>query len=433
MELPMNLTRVICSLCLAAGLLFELAGCASLPLAPADPLAMMPEEVVEAFYNWMLEYPGNPVADRAYQSSPYLTQAYITRVDQLFTNAETGLNADPFLFAQIVPTGFRVEAASRDENQAQVVVHEVFGDGGSTQDLTVDLIRSADEWKIDRVQPGNPLTADGVVGLFYQGLVAAAQEQASTQLSAETRYLCPDLDSASENLFAPAQGRLVGVNVYAPVIDGEQASVLVEVDGLQGEGPVNRELRQVLLERDPAAWCIDAVQADAFGPVAPDPALAVPVEDWPVYRNAALGLSIRYPAGWVTREESTPEITVEWMPADIAETYTAWRERGVQPDRTRPMQVPPFALSVIRGDRESIAEQFVWAGEEREASFNGYRGYIRERQGGAQIIYLPHPADAETWLFFYDQVSSDPLRADQAQASAGLLERMLATLEFTDR
>jgi hypothetical protein len=137
-----NLFRLFLFAALAGGL----AACTrfALPhISPDDPLAMAPDEVVESFYNWLLEYPGNPISSGDYQSSPFLTAEYLDQIEQELSGNRPG-GVDPFLCAQDVPEKVSVQPAVLDDSQASVRVFTSF-EGHS---FIVRLAQKEREWKI---------------------------------------------------------------------------------------------------------------------------------------------------------------------------------------------------------------------------------------------------------------------------------------------
>jgi hypothetical protein len=126
-----------------------LAACSSLQVpraSPADPLAMTPEEVVEGFYNWYLEYPGNPMSDGAFKLSPFLDEALIAAKEEELSLFNMG-GADVFLCAQDIPEKIYVQPAQIDGSRASVKVNSSF-EGHS---IEVELELREGEWKITRV------------------------------------------------------------------------------------------------------------------------------------------------------------------------------------------------------------------------------------------------------------------------------------------
>lgn len=136
---------------------------AQLSIPAAEPDTDTPAGVVEAFYTWYLERGRGD----EFTTNAYLTQRQIDAAAQAMGGPG---GADPFLLAQDVPAAIRVEEVTVGVATAQVVLHQYFNadvDEANSWDLTLDLIREEDGWKIDRIQYGSPLTADGVVQLFF--------------------------------------------------------------------------------------------------------------------------------------------------------------------------------------------------------------------------------------------------------------------------
>ena len=118
------------------------------------PAATMPEQAVEGFYGWYLEYVGvqgsgqmrNPLADGAYRSSPYLTPGAIQKVDRIVASFDKG-GYDPFLCAQDVPASYALDQVVVSGEEASVVVHTSFE--GHT--FTVELQQVGGRWAISDV------------------------------------------------------------------------------------------------------------------------------------------------------------------------------------------------------------------------------------------------------------------------------------------
>jgi hypothetical protein len=89
-----------------------------------------PEEVVAGFYD---EYLGaidlkagrNPLVDRSYRSSDFLSEDFVAEVDELLDAFERG-GYDPFLLAQDVPESVEVGEAVVSGETAQVLVETSF-------------------------------------------------------------------------------------------------------------------------------------------------------------------------------------------------------------------------------------------------------------------------------------------------------------------
>jgi hypothetical protein len=150
-----------------------LSGCASLvasgpkatptPTAevsePPQPVSQAPDAVVETFYTWYVDYIGdrasggmrNPLADGAYRSSEYLTEAFVQEVDALIASFDRG-GYDPFLCAQDIPQDITVGEVNVSGDEAQVKVETNF-EGHS---FNVLLQREGDQWNIADVVCASP-------------------------------------------------------------------------------------------------------------------------------------------------------------------------------------------------------------------------------------------------------------------------------------
>lgn len=208
----MNKNQVVRTLCFILLLLILAAACQpvagpepeatpdtpalaeSVSRAPTRPLAIpgvepdtdTPAGVVEAFYTWYLD------SDRSRDiaGSPHLSQRQIAAVTQAAQAGHFG--ADPFLLAQERPAAIRVEEVAVAAEAAQVVLHQYWSmdtDEAAPYDVTLDLIREGGKWKIDAIQRGSPLTAHGVVQLFYNWYFAYAGHDPS--LGAGSYALAP--------------------------------------------------------------------------------------------------------------------------------------------------------------------------------------------------------------------------------------------------
>jgi len=108
------------------GLLFILTACGltanRLSASPEESPAMQPEEVVESFYNWMLQYPGNPIAEGAVAGSPYVAPEFVDRLNRTRASFENEPGYDPVLCAQDVPGKVMVAPAEVAGETARVVV-----------------------------------------------------------------------------------------------------------------------------------------------------------------------------------------------------------------------------------------------------------------------------------------------------------------------
>jgi hypothetical protein len=112
-----------------------------------------PEEVVESFYDWYLQYPGNVIADGAHRSSQYLTEGFVEKVDAVVASFEKG-GYDPFLCAQDMPGDLIVGHAEVSGNQAKVTVQEVWNPGTEVEfvkEVVVELQMMGGAWTIANI------------------------------------------------------------------------------------------------------------------------------------------------------------------------------------------------------------------------------------------------------------------------------------------
>lgn len=141
-----------------------------------------PAAVVDSFYTDYItavtgaDGPAIPLLERQYQSSSYLTDAFIARMDERLDNPEEmGFGADPFLCAQDFPTAFEVETMRDEADQAVVLVQEYFG-GPPAFTVTVTLQRLDGAWLIDDITCGDTLTPRGVTEDFYAWYIQRWEE-----------------------------------------------------------------------------------------------------------------------------------------------------------------------------------------------------------------------------------------------------------------
>jgi hypothetical protein len=130
---------------------FVLSGCA---LAAREP-ALSPQEVVNRFYRWYIGYPGNPLVDKEYRTSPDLAGSFVQAVDQALAAQERG-GGDPFLLAQDIPERFVVGEAALSGERAAVALSLYWGGNPTPSHRQVHLERIDAEWKIVGVSIAEP-------------------------------------------------------------------------------------------------------------------------------------------------------------------------------------------------------------------------------------------------------------------------------------
>lgn len=164
------MTRIL-ALCLLLGLLTGLTGCGSaaapapeptapatqpsFPVTPPTPVryAAGPELAIQTYYDWYRAYgrEANPLVNRAYRTSPQLTDNLIGTVNALLTHFEATNSPgyDPFLCTQNRPNELTIDPAAVNGNAATVTVKTWWANGPS--ELTLRLVKTADQWQIDQI------------------------------------------------------------------------------------------------------------------------------------------------------------------------------------------------------------------------------------------------------------------------------------------
>lgn len=220
-----------------------------------------PAGVVDAYYTWYLGYVqpdaqgniANPLTDRAYGFSPYLTERLIAEIDEMVSSSEI-LAADPFLLAQDVPSSFAVEEISATESDATVLLRGWFAGNPESHDVLVTLTRGVDFWQIDRISADIP--PEVVAARFYNGYIAYRRydiEQGSGRrplvdwASGLEESLGDDVREMLTGVFASGDALMVDpvlcaqdlpLRVDAVVVEGTDARAVVRMDALYpaGEG-----------------------------------------------------------------------------------------------------------------------------------------------------------------------------------------------------
>lgn len=112
-----------------------------------------PSQVVQNFYTEWISYSGepptrNPITDRIYQTSGYVTDSLVKQLDETIESFEGG-GYDPVLCAQDRPESFSVQPAVVKGETAEVTVREDFY--GEIKDVKTELVLQDNSWKIDKI------------------------------------------------------------------------------------------------------------------------------------------------------------------------------------------------------------------------------------------------------------------------------------------
>ncbi len=156
-----------------------------------------PQETVESFYSWYLEYEGNPLSSGAYKMSEELSPTLVEKIDQELDNMDKG-GADPIICAQDKPDNLSTSLIDVRETKARVSVKLKFP--SMEKQIEVELIQENDQWLINEIVckgevkkapasevviyfnnpnniPDEPTECGFVYGVERNAITAADQEQ----------------------------------------------------------------------------------------------------------------------------------------------------------------------------------------------------------------------------------------------------------------
>ncbi len=93
--------------------------------ATPTPIPVTPEKVAEEFYNWYMNYQGDPISTKAYATNPLLTEYFINLIAELTTDYN---ESDPFdpVFCEVNKTReifIDVPKLSNNNKQADVMIN----------------------------------------------------------------------------------------------------------------------------------------------------------------------------------------------------------------------------------------------------------------------------------------------------------------------
>lgn len=278
----MNIKWFALLIVLSLGLFLVLSGCSPFtnsvskesptPLPVTDePATLTPEQVTEDFYTWYLGYidqPGsrqmrNPLVDKAYRSSEYLTDAFIRQVDEKLLASERKAY-DPFLCAQNIPDCVAVDKAVITGDEASVIVHEIWYGGEVMHDVEVDLERLNGQWRIANIseppsmsvmsKPPYDLPPKQVVERFYTWYLGYSSQRGFMQIGNplidKAYWSCTELtdecvqrvdkmlvSSDTSNLdpfLCVPLGTPITIFIGEAIVSGDEASVVIHTNSFEG-------------------------------------------------------------------------------------------------------------------------------------------------------------------------------------------------------
>lgn len=240
-----------------------LCGLAAAPTAAQS--TDTPQEAVEQFYAWYLDYAAsaNPLVNRAYRDSPYLHSDLVQALDELL---EEGLFYDPILCAQDIPEEVFITGLIQDEANASALLNTSFAE----HELVVVLTATDERWLITEIACG--LTPPAAALAFYIRYINYADAGSDFRNPLVdgfyrnspylTEQLIAEMDEAlTEGLFYDpflcAQDLPLHLSAGPALITGERADLAIHTS-FEGHG-FTLAMQQV----QPGRWQIDSV---ACGP-----------------------------------------------------------------------------------------------------------------------------------------------------------------------
>lgn len=403
---------------------------------PEEAYPQTPDAVVMAFYTWYLDYAaaGNPLVDKAYHDSPYLTADFANHVDEIIAGFDRG-GYDPFLCAQDIPDYIMPQSLIMNGPTPSILVQTSF----DQHFFTVDLRQMAgDIWQISNVTCGGDPA--GSAKAFYTWYLAYAETgnplvdgvyRDSPFLSAafigKVDETIAGFDQGGFDPFLLAQD-IPNAFTVNPGYTEDTATV-----GL-GFGPQSFKMIQLNFVQENGRWLIDGI-VEAVPPGAMEPGLDT--TGWEVYSDKEYGFTFRSPAGWVLDPLPLdgPGMPDDWpvvsafllMPPEIAAELV---NRAGPPDPNAPVVVAPLSLELVVGDRTAFDRTNPTADEEETAVINDQTVLIRRSQPGmVQVVWQP-PDNDQLWLIFNDVVTEFPGREEAAAAVASVFWAVMETVAF---
>ena len=456
-----------------------LSGCG--PADAQEATVDAPEEVVEKFYSWYIAYPGNPLVDGAHQSSEYLTEALVQKVDAVRASFDKGAY-DPILCSQDIPDSFSVGDVSVSGDTATVVVETSF----PGHVLTIGLKQADGIWRIDDtgclvpvvdepatpapVEPATPTpaeldaqTPEDVVRVFYEWYIGtinasrAAGEMRNLLMDGSYRttgYLTDELIAKIEATVASFEG-----GGYDPILCAQDvpqsfvipsASVAPDRTTVVVETSFPGHAFQVDVVMVDGEWkiadIICAASDEGIAPVAtaepmPTPAVAdsAGTEGWQVFRDDNYGFQLSYPQDWtfVEIELRNPELDkplvrlVHLLPQ-------AWADQlktGGPPDPNSPPVIAPLAVEVSIGTMDEYRRAYVEPTHSETVQLGDYTATLEEYASGEirEIRYiLQDPENSDLRVTVRDQLSGFPARVEGNEDVISVANLILTTFEFTE-
>ncbi len=410
----------------------EEAGEAETAESPPDEIEpLAPRQVVERFYSWYVGYirnAGDPITDRAYRSSEYITQEFIRGVDEAVSAPGRGAY-DPFLHAQEAPEEITVAEALVSGESATVAVHESWNPGTRhelIQNLEATLQLTDDEWQIAGIAVR--MSPEEVVEAFYWWYTGYPGDPASDGIYRSSPYVSAAFVQRADALIASgenggydpllcAQDVPGQISVEETIASSEEASVLVRTSFEDHTFAV--QLRPI-----EGRWVIgDVVCAWIWG------GEETSTTGWQVFEDERYGFQIRYPDGWTYNEESP-------IPpgAELSDELKALKRVLRFAPEGWEDETPPLYVEVVQGTQEAFDEIFPPSASSERVDVNGFEAIktIDDLGESALVRYaFQNPSDEDVHVVILDTIGGTPERARDHDDVVQAVQQMIRTFEFS--
>jgi len=395
-----------------------------------EPEPMPPEQVVEHFYNWYLDYArtaANPVSDGAYKSSEYLAEAFIKDVDRIRASLMEAAY-DPFLGAQVVPEAFAIQEMTVS-GEANGIVRETWHAGTAyelTQTLAVTLQQVDGWWKITNV---TVVTTPGeVVAGFYRWYTHYPGNPLADGTYRSSENLTRDFIDKVDGMVAFFEHGGTDPFLCTRDVPGEFTYEEAAVSGEEASQVVHTDLAghtfTVQLRRDYGRWKISDVVCPQAGPGAGEPPAS-----WQAFTDEAYGFQVRFPESWSQAERSPVPAGFE-TPAglDVLKRLVVFEPMGWRGAE------PPLQIVVTEGTAEEFGRIYGTATLTESLEING-QAVVKaiDDLGETQLIRytFQSPTDADVRIVMIDAVSGDHDQAEANKGVMGMVQQIISTFEFT--
>ena len=112
-----------------------------------------PEDTAKEYYDWYLDYKGNPLFSGAYQGHKLLEESVVLMADKIVNESQGLLDIDPFLCTENNPDRVHIANPIINKRSATVTVVNFFG--SEIKSHKVELSSKWGKWKISSINCPN--------------------------------------------------------------------------------------------------------------------------------------------------------------------------------------------------------------------------------------------------------------------------------------